>query len=73
MIEVKDVNEWAPKSLTYEKTNNKVMSEKTSDDDGDYLLVRRMVASNFDKWSMRQKIAIINALLDRGLEGDYSV
>lgn len=72
MIEMKDVSEWQPKSTTYKEYENGV-NEKTSDNDGDYLLVRRLIANNFDKWAMRQKIAIINALLDRGLEGDGEI
>lgn len=72
MIELKDVSEWQPKSATYNEYENGV-NEKTSDNDGDYLLVRRLIANNFDKWAMRQKIAIINALLDRGLEGDGEI
>ena len=45
--------------------------EKTEWDDkavGDYIRCRELVADNFDNWSMKQKLAIIRALL----EGDLS-
>lgn len=71
MIEMKDVSDWKPKSVTYDEyvkdVNSRDISEKKHDSEGDYLLARRMIADNFETWTVRQKLAIVNALFDRGM------
>lgn len=70
MIELKDVSEWKPKSVTYEEYVDHIpgkIEKNKPDSEGDYLLTRRMVADNFETWTVKQKLAIVNALFDLGM------
>lgn len=70
MIEVKDVNEWQPKSVTYEEYVDNIpgkIEKNKPDPEEDYLLTRRMVADNFETWTVGQKMAIVRALFDQGM------
>lgn len=75
MIEMKDASEWKPKSVTYDEyikdttlpLGCKILSVKKHDPEGDYLSTRRMIADNFETWTIKQKLAIVNALFDQGM------
>lgn len=58
MIEVKEV-----------KVADGVYIEEVEDTD-DYLVVRRLIANNFERWTVKQKLAIVSSLFEEGLDGN---
>ena len=36
--------------------------------DDPYLTVRRIIFENFDKWTVKMKLSIVNALVEKGVE-----